>query len=50
MLEAVELNPRDLIVLAALLDAFSPQTECRPQGCWPWCTLCRDLLIRREPS
>ena len=52
--EPLELSPLDVIALEALTEPFCPTAMAggvyRPGTCLPWCTLCRDLLIRRDSS
>lgn len=47
-----EISPLEIVALEAALDPFCPCASAggqyRPELCLPWCTLCRDLLIKQE--
>lgn len=47
-----ELSPLEVIALEALFEPFCPVAmnggQYHPGMCLPSCTICRDLLIRKE--
>ncbi len=49
-----ELSPLEVIELEAALDPFCPVAMnggvYHPGQCLPWCTLCKDLLLKKEAS